>query len=156
MVSWPQKKAGCIVVARMELQQPVEALIVGSHIPPEPKMPQIVSTTFEAEGVWLPPQQLKELKAITAERDEQRKRAMGDEEWRGLLDRIQRLFWATSIPVGLARLLRHILVECRIPAPSETILVKVLVAGQKKSMEATIQQLLDLGMHPPLTPPPRK
>ena len=35
---------------------------------------QIVSTTFEAEGVRLPPQQLKELKAIAAERDEQRKR----------------------------------------------------------------------------------
>ena len=51
-------------------------------IPPKPKMPQIASTTFEAEGVRLPPQQLKELKAIAAERDEQRKRAMGDEEWR--------------------------------------------------------------------------
>ena len=36
-------------------------------IPPEPKTPQIASTTFEAEGVRLPPQQLKELKAIAAE-----------------------------------------------------------------------------------------
>ena len=122
----------------MEPQQPAEALIVSSHVPPEPKSPQIASTTFEAEGVRLPPQQLKELKAIAAERDEQRKRAMGDEEWRGLLDHAQHLFWATSIPVGLARLLHHILAERCAPAPSETILAKVLAAGQKKSMEAAI------------------
>ena len=64
----------------MEPQNSAEALIVGSHIPPELRMPQIMSTTLEAEGVLLPPQQLKELKAITAERDQQRKRAMGDEE----------------------------------------------------------------------------
>ena len=62
-------------------------MIVGSRIPPEPKTLQIASTTFEAEGVWLPPQQLKELKAIAEERDEQRKWAMGNEEWHGLLDR---------------------------------------------------------------------
>ena len=81
---------------------------------------------------------------------------MGDEEWRGLLDHTQHLFWASSVPVGLAHLLRHILAERRIPAPSETILAKVLAAGQKKSMEAAIQQLLDLGMQPPLPPPPCK
>ena len=140
----------------MEPQQPAEAMIVGSRVPPEPKLPQIASTTFEAEGVRLPPQHLKELKALAAERDEQRKRSTGDEEWRGLLDRAQRLFRATSVPVGLARLLRHILAERRAPAPSETILAKVLAAGQKKSMEAAIQQLVDLGMQPPLPPPPRK
>ena len=134
----------------MEPQQPAKALIVGSRIPPEPKTPQIASTTFEAEGVRLPPQQLKELKAITAERDEQRKRAMGDEEWRGLLDHAQHLFRASSILVGLAHLLHHILAEHCVPAPSETILAKVLVAGQKKSMEVATQQLLDLGMQPPL------
>ena len=154
MVSWPQKKAGCIAVARMEPQQPAKAMIVSSHVLPEPKSLQIASTTFEAEGVRLPPQQLKELKAIAKERDEQRKWAMGDEEWRGLLDRAQHLFRAMFIPVGLARLLRHILAERRAPAPSETILAKVLAAGQKKSMEAAIQQLLDLGMQPPLPPPP--
>ena len=131
-------------------------MIVSSRVPPKPKSPQIASTTFEAEGVRLPPQQLKELKAIAAERDEQRKRAMGDEEWRSLLDHAQHLFRATSIPVGLARLLRHILAERRAPAPSETILGKVLAVGQKKSMEAAIQQLVDLGMQPPLPPPPRK
>ena len=92
----------------MELQQPAEVMIVGSYIPPKPKMPQIASTTLEAEGVQLPPQQLKELKAITAERDEQRKRVTGDEEWCGLLDCAQHLFWASSIPVRLAHLLYHI------------------------------------------------
>ena len=61
---------------------------------------------------------------------------MGDEEWRSLLDRAQHLFWASSILDGLAHLLRHILAEHHAPAPSETILAKVLVAGQKKSMEA--------------------
>ena len=120
----------------MELQQPAKALIVGSSIPPEPKMLQIMSTNFEAEGIRLPPQQLKELKAIATERDEQRKRVMGDEEWRGLLDHAQHLFRALSIPVGLARLLHHILAKHHVPAPSETILAKVLAAGQKKSMEA--------------------
>ena len=140
----------------MEPQQPAEAMIVGSCVPPEPKTLQIASTTFEAEGVQLPPQQLKELKAITTERDEQRKRVMGDEEWHGLLDHAQHLFWASSIPVGLAHLLHHILAERHIPAPSETILAKVLVAGQKKSMEAATQQLLNLGMQPPLLLPPCK
>ena len=134
----------------MELQQPAEAMIVGSRIPPKPKVPQIASTTLEAERVHLPPQQLKELKAITTKRDEQRKQAMGDEEWHGLLDRAQHLFWALSIPVWLACLLRHILAKCNAPAPSETILARVLAAGQKKSMEAATQQLLDLGMQPPL------
>ena len=136
----------------MEPQQPTEALIVGSRVPPEPKSPQIASTTFKAEGVRLPPQQLKELKAIAAERDEQRKWAMGDEEWRGLLDCTQHLFRASSIPVGLARLLCHILAEHHAPAPSEIILAKVLAVGQKKSIEAAIQQLVDLGMQPPLPP----
>ena len=67
-------------------------MIVGSRVQPKPKSPQIASTTFKAEGVWLPPQQLKELKAITAERDEQRKQVTGDEEWCGLLDCTQCLF----------------------------------------------------------------
>ena len=75
---------------------------------------------------------------------------MGYEEWHSLLDRAQHLFRALSIPVGLDHLLSHILAKCHIPAPSETILAKALVAGQKKSMEATTQQLLDLGMQPPL------
>ena len=74
----------------------------------------------------------------------------------GLLDRTQHLFWASSILVGLAHLLCHILAKRRVPAPSETILAKVLAAGQKKSMEAATQQLLDLGMQPPLPLPPRK
>ena len=121
----------------MELQQPDKVMRVSSHVPPEPKTPQIASTTFEAEGVQLPPQQLKDLKAIATERDEQRKWAMRDEEWRGLLDQAQCLFQALSILVGLAHLLRHILAKCCVPAPSETILAKVLAAGQKKSMEAT-------------------
>ena len=148
-----EEKVGCVAVTQMEPQQPSEAMIVGSHIPPKPKPQQITSTTLKAEGVHLPPQQLKELKAITTERDEQRKWAMGDEEWCCLLDHAQHLFWASSIPVGLAHLLHHILAERHAPAPSETILVKVLVAGQKKSMEAATQQLLDLGMQPALLLP---
>ena len=111
-------------------------MIVGSRILPELKVPQITSTTLKAEGVHLPPQKLKELKAIATERDEQSKWAMGDEEWHGLLDHTQHLFWASSIPVRLAYLLCHILAEHHAPAPSETILAKVLAAGQKKSMEA--------------------
>ena len=95
-----------------------------------------MSTTLKAEGVYLPPQQLKELKAITAERDEQRKQSMGDKGWCGLLDCTQHLYWVLFIPVRLAHLLRHILAKSYTPVPSETILAKVLVAGQKKSLEA--------------------
>ena len=61
---------------------------------------------------------------------------MGDEEWHGLLDHAQCLFWALSILAGLARLLRHILAVCHIPTPSKTILAKVLAAGQNKSLKA--------------------
>ena len=118
----------------MELQEPAEAMIIGSHVPLEPKPPQITSITLKAEGVCLLPQQLKELKAIATERDEQRKRTMGDKEWHGLLDCTQHLFWALSIPVRVAHLLCQILAEHHGPAPSETILAKVLVAGQKKSL----------------------
>ena len=71
---------------------------------------------------------------------------MGDQEWRGLLDCTQHLFWASSIPVGLAHLLRNILAKRHTPAPLETILVKVLAAGQNKSLKAATQQLLDLRM----------
>ena len=81
---------------------------------------------------------------------------MGDEEWHGLLDHAQHLFWASSVPVRLAHLLHHILAECCVPAPSKTILGKVLVVGQKKSMEAATQQLLDLGMQLPLLLLPHK
>ena len=75
---------------------------------------------------------------------------MGDEKWHGLLDHAQCLFWTSSILVGLAHFLQHILAKHHAPAPSETILVKVLAAGKKKSMEAATQQLLDLGMQLPL------
>ena len=119
-------------------------------------MPQITSTTLKAEGIRLLPQELKDWKAIATERDDQRKRVMGDEEWHSLLDHTQGLFWASSILVGLARLLHHILAKHHAPAPSETILAKVLAMGQKKAMEATTQQLLDLGMELPLLPPPCK
>ena len=61
---------------------------------------------------------------------------MADEDWRGLLDHTQHLFWALSIPVGLAHLLCHLLAVHHAPPPSETILAKVLAVGQKKSLEA--------------------
>ena len=144
------------MVTQIKPQQPTEAMIVGSCISPKLKMPQITFTTLEAEGVCLPPQQLKELKAIATERDQQRKWAMGDDEWHNLLDHTQCLFWASSILVRLAHLVCHILAKHCAPAPSETILAKVLAAGQKKSMEATTQQLLDLGMQLPLPPLPCK
>ena len=57
------------MVTQMELQQPTKAMIVGSHILPKPKTLQIMSTTLEAEGAHMTPQQLKELKAIATERD---------------------------------------------------------------------------------------
>ena len=65
----------------MELQEPAAAKMVGLHIPlppSEPMPPWTPFTTFE--GVHLSPEQLKELKALTAELDEQRSIAMVDED----------------------------------------------------------------------------
>ena len=46
-------------------------------------------------------------------------------------------FWALSVPIGLASLLRYLLAVRHTPAPSETLLVKVLGVGKKKFLEAT-------------------
>ena len=61
--------------------------------------------------------------------------------------RIGAAFWTVpsiffnlfSILLRLAHLLCHLLSVCHIPAPFETLLVKVLVVGQKKSLEAACQ-----------------
>ena len=85
--------------------------MVGSGIlplPPEPKLLQIMSTTFSAEGVNLVPQRLQELKAITTQWDEQRTKVIIEEDLRCLLDHTQHLFQALSIPFGLAHLLHHL------------------------------------------------
>ena len=114
--------------------------MVGSCILPPPletKPLQITSTTCKAEGGRLGPQQLQELKAVTEELDKQRTRVMAEEDWCGLLDQAQCLFWASSIHFRLAHLLHHLLTMSHAPTPSETLLVKVLVVGQKKSLEAT-------------------
>ena len=97
-------------------------------------MLQITSTTLKVEGVCLGPQQLKYLKAIATERDEQRKRAMRDKEWRGLLDCGQHLFWALSILAQASPFAApHLSQEHVRPCPfCKTILEKVLVAGQNK------------------------
>ena len=73
----------------MEQQEPAMVMMVGSCVPRPPTKPmplQIMSTTFEAEGVCLVPQQLKDLKAFAVERDEQRTKAMAEDDWCGLLD----------------------------------------------------------------------
>ena len=52
-ISWPQKKVDCIAIACTELEEPVIAMMTGSHIlpsPPKPTRLQIRSTTFKAEG----------------------------------------------------------------------------------------------------------
>ena len=91
-------------------------MMVGSYIlppPPEPVTLHIMSITFEAEGVRLGPQQLKELKALAMEQDEHKSNAMIDEDWRGLLDCAQCLFWASSILLRLA----HLLCTTSLPPP---------------------------------------
>ena len=78
-------------------------MMIGSHVlppPPEPPPPQITSTTFEAMGVHLDPQQQKELKALAVEQDEQRIKAMTDENWCGLLDHVQYLFGLCPFYLG--------------------------------------------------------
>ena len=71
------------------------------------------------------------------EQDKQRTKVMADEDWHSLLYHAQYLFWALLIPVWLAHLLHHLLAVRHAPPPSETILAKVLAAGQKKSLDAT-------------------
>ena len=68
------------------------------------------------------------------------------------MDHTQYLLQALSIPFGLAHLLRHLLTMHHTPASSDTLLAKVLVAGQKKSLEAACEQIQDFGME--LPPPP--
>ena len=127
---------GCIAVTRMELQEPTEVMMVGSCIPPplpEPKPPQIMSTTFEAEGVCLGPPTAAGVKGPCHEYGMSR----GLRQWQrgladSLLDHAQHLFWALSIPFGLARLLCHLLAMHHAPAPSKTLLAKALSVGQKK------------------------
>ena len=66
----------------MKLQEPAEVMMVNFHILPpplEPKLPQIMST-LEAKGVFLGPQQLQELKALGVEWDEQRTKAIVEED----------------------------------------------------------------------------
>ena len=78
---------------------------------------------------------------------------MAEEDWHGLLDCTQNLFRALSIPFRLARMLFHLLAMHHTPAPSKTLLAKVLAAGQWKSLEAAYQQIQDFGMElPSLTP----
>ena len=77
---------------------------------------------------------------------------MAEEDWRSLLDHTQHLFQALPIPFGLGHLLHHLLAVRHSPAPSETILAKVLVAGQKRSLDAACQQIWDFGMELPLHP----
>ena len=76
---------------------------------------------------------------------------MAEDDWHNLLDHAQHLFWASSIPLGLTRLLHHLLAVCHAPAPSKTLLAKVLVVFHKKSLEAACQQIWDFGME---LPPP--
>ena len=61
---------------------------------------------------------------------------MAEEDWCGLLDHAQHLFRALSIPFRLAHLVCHLLAMHHSPAPSETLLVKILEAGKKKSLKA--------------------
>ena len=88
--------------------------------------------------------------------DEQRTKAMVEKDYHSLLDRTQHLFQASSIPFKLACLLPHLLAVHHACAPSKTILAKVLVVGQKKSLEAACQQIQDFGMELPPLPPPCK
>ena len=109
-----------------------------------------MSKIFEAEGVHLGPQKLKELKALTAKQDDQRSNTIVEEDWY-LLDHTQHLFWASSILFRQACLLCHLLAVLHAPAPSETLLEKVLVVGRKKCLEAACQQMQDFDME---LPPP--
>ena len=67
----------------MEPQEPAEVMMVGSYVPPpppEPKLQQITSTTLEAKGIHLGPQQLQELKALATEWDKQRTKVIAEED----------------------------------------------------------------------------
>ena len=80
---------GYIAVAHMEPQGSPEVMMVGSCIPPPPlesSPSQIASTTFMSEGVCLGPQQLKKLKGLIVQQDEQGTKASVDEDWCNLLD----------------------------------------------------------------------
>ena len=61
---------------------------------------------------------------------------MAEKDWHSLPVHGQHLLQASSIPFRLAHLLCHLLAMQHAPAPSKTILAKVLAAGQTKFLEA--------------------
>ena len=66
---------------------------------------------------------------LAIEWDKQRSKVIADEDWCHLVDYAQCLFQALSMPLELAYLLYHLLAMCYSPAPSKTLLAKVIVAG---------------------------
>ena len=126
----------------MQLQEPAEVMMVGSLISRLPHLgpscQQITSTTLEVEGVRLVPQQLQELKALTTEQDDRR----GPRQWQKRIGAwpagpcpasFSSFVHPFQASLPAAPLLSHV---HHAPAPSETLLVKVLVTGQNKSLEA--------------------
>ena len=75
---------------------------------------------------------------------------MAEEDWHGLLDHVQHLFWALSIPFGLTHLLHHLLAVYHTPAPSETLLVKVLVEAKRSPWRLHVSRSRTLAWNFPL------
>ena len=82
-IYWLQHKLSCIAVGPMEMQGSAAVLTVGTGLvlpPPQPDTQQVLSSTFEARGVCLGPDQQKELKALTTEWDAHRGRLLVDKD----------------------------------------------------------------------------
>ena len=106
-----------------------------------PSLPAESSATLETEGVRLSEEHKKQLRALAAERDAQRRPGGddSDESWRDLLDRARYLFRAAAIPIATSELLRACLIQRYVGHPTEHLLAKVLATAQKQSLEAATQ-----------------
>ena len=104
-------------------------------------LPAEASATLETEGVRLSEEHKKQLRALAAERDAQRRPGGddSDESWRDLLDRARYLFRAAAIPIATSELLRACLIQRYVGYPTEHLLAKVLATAQKQSLEAATQ-----------------
>jgi len=72
-----------------------------------------------------------------------------------MLDRAQRLFRATAVPINVSRLLRQAFAVRNLRGrTTETVLARVFAKAQAVGFEAAVQEIESMGI--PSSPPARK
>ena len=152
-----QHKLSHISVAAIKPKRATMALPVGVGLLPSPKpdILWVLSTTFETKKVCLGPIQLVALKALAIQWDIQREIEMVVEDQQDLFYRVQSLLQASWVLFRLVHLLYPSLAVCCTPTSSKMLLAKIIVIGQKTTLEAAHEQIQNSGMKLPSLPPPQ-